>query len=117
MVKTGDDLPKALGFAITFPFPDAILAAIHGDYVNIDLDVNLALKRAMANQLGGGEHDGPTLPGGGPLPPLPPLPLPPLPLPLPPIPLTSLTGRTDGSFDLYAVLRTWLAAYSYGSTR
>lgn len=104
--RTGDDLPKALGFALTFPFPDNILQAIHGDYVNIDLDVNIALKRTLANEQGGGDHDGgtlppieiPTIPG---LPPLPGVPTVPT---LPALPLPGLPGApTLGN----ATLRSW----------
>ena len=110
LVKTGDDLPQALGFALTFPFPDAILQAIHGDYVNIDLDVNLALKRLLANEQGGGDHDGGTLPPID-LPPLPPIPgLPGLPdLPLPDLP--GLPTLDDVLF------RQWFPASSSGVTR
>lgn len=92
LAESGDDLPKALEFALTFPFPDEILDATYGDYVNIDLDLNVTLQ-TLATAISGGKL--PVIPGLDGLPELPELPeleIPKLPE-LPPV--TGLPELTD----------------------
>jgi len=40
LAKAGDDLPKSLQILLTYPFPDSVLAAIKGDYVNAFIETN-----------------------------------------------------------------------------
>ncbi|MFJ1763490.1 MCE family protein [Amycolatopsis sp. NPDC088138] len=35
LAKAGDDLPKSLQMLPTFPFPDSVLPAVKGDYINV----------------------------------------------------------------------------------
>jgi len=88
LVKAGDDLPRAVDFMLTFPFPPNVTRAINGGKVNLHATVDLDAVTFLAQSLIA-PPDGLPLP---PLPSLPPLPtLPPLPLPtLPPLPLPSL---------------------------
>ncbi|MGH3434312.1 MAG: MCE family protein [Thermocrispum sp.] len=39
LTKAGADLPRAMEMLLTFPFPDEVLKAIKGDYLNVYLDV------------------------------------------------------------------------------
>jgi len=89
LVKAGDDLPRALDFMLTFPFPPNVTRAINGDKVNLHATVDLDAVTFLAQSLIAPPEGTPPLVPGLPLPPLPPLPLPPLPpLPsLPPLPL------------------------------
>ncbi|MCW2786534.1 MAG: mammalian cell entry protein [Marmoricola sp.] len=50
LADAGDNLPKALEYMLSFPFPDAILSAIHGDYVNSHIEVDLSLSKLKALQ-------------------------------------------------------------------
>lgn len=43
LAQAGDDLPKALEFMLSFPFPDKGLSAFHGDYVNAHIQLDLSL--------------------------------------------------------------------------
>ena len=43
LADAGDDLPQALEFMLSFPFPDDILTAIHGDYVNSDIELDISV--------------------------------------------------------------------------
>lgn len=70
LAEAGQALPEALEILPTFPFTDAVLDAVRGDYVNVFLEV--------------APHPGFT-------PPLPPLPLPTTPLPTPPPPPPPIT--------------------------
>ena len=81
--KAGDDLPRSLQLLLTYPFPDAAVNTIRGDYTNLHITADLNLK-TIAGNLGGGSV--PLPPGGTPKPPVPPLPTVPSPslsLPLP----------------------------------
>jgi len=84
LVKAGDDLPRAVDFMLTFPFPPNVTRAISGDKVNLHATVDLDAVTMLTQTL----IAPPSLPSL----PLPSLPsLPPLPLPsLPPLPLPSL---------------------------
>jgi phospholipid/cholesterol/gamma-HCH transport system substrate-binding protein len=83
--KAGDALPKSLELLLTYPFPDAALGAIKGDYTNLSITADLDLRELKILQGGGA----PTLPG---LPGVPNLPNPPsLPnLPVPQVPVPSV---------------------------
>ncbi len=40
LAKAGSDLPNSLEILLTYPFPDAVLGAIKGDYLNVFLTTN-----------------------------------------------------------------------------
>ncbi|MCX6397262.1 MAG: MCE family protein [Propionibacteriales bacterium] len=68
--KAGDDLPKVLETVLSFPFPDEVLNAVKGDYVNLDVLVDLTPLRLIGNLVGDdeklqdllGEQTAPALP-------------------------------------------------------
>jgi phospholipid/cholesterol/gamma-HCH transport system substrate-binding protein len=90
LVEAGDNLPRAVDFLLTFPFPPNATRAINGGKVNLHATVDLDAVTFLAQSLVA-PPDGSLLPALPSLPSLPPLPLPslpPLPLPsLPPLPL------------------------------
>ncbi|HEX6682951.1 MAG TPA: MCE family protein [Candidatus Limnocylindrales bacterium] len=91
LVKAGDDLPKALDFMLTFPFPPNVTRAINGDRVNLHATVDLDAAVFLAQSLIAPPEENQPLVPGLPNLPLPPLPgIPNLPLPLPTLPLPSL---------------------------
>lgn len=97
LVKAGDDLPKAVDFMLTFPFPPNATRAVNGDKVNLHATVDIDSVTFLAQSLIAPPSQEQPLVPGLPLPslpvPLPSLPLPSLPLPsLPPVPLPSLPG-------------------------
>lgn len=77
--KAGDALPQSLELLLTYPFPDAAVGAMKGDFTNLSLTADLDLRELKILQ------------GGVPGTPLPGVTLPPLPLPsLPTVPLPKL---------------------------
>ncbi|GAA4119925.1 hypothetical protein GCM10022415_20670 [Knoellia locipacati] len=80
--KAGDALPKSLELLLTYPFPDAALGAIKGDYTNLSISADLDLRELKILQSGGG----PALPPGPTLPNLPSVPVPQVPIPSVPVP-------------------------------
>lgn len=40
LAKSGQDLPKSLQILLTYPFPDSVLGAIKGDYLNVFIETN-----------------------------------------------------------------------------
>ncbi|KGN36450.1 MCE family protein [Knoellia subterranea] len=82
--KAGDALPQSLELLLTYPFPDKVLEAIKGDYVNLGITADLDLRelKLLENGLPGTPLPKVTLPT---LPTLPkvPVPTPSLPIPLP----------------------------------
>ena len=103
LVRAGDNLPNALSFLLTYPFPPNAQGAISGDFVNLHATLDLDGAAILANLLAAAPDATPAVPGapapgsgsGSPLPPLPGLPpVPGLPLPTPslPLPLPSLPG-------------------------
>lgn len=40
LAKAGSDLPNSLQILLTYPFPDSVLGAIKGDYLNVFLNTN-----------------------------------------------------------------------------
>jgi phospholipid/cholesterol/gamma-HCH transport system substrate-binding protein len=78
--KAGDALPQSLELILTYPFPDAAVGAMKGDFTNLSLTADLDLRELKVLQ---GGVPGTPLPGAT----LPPLPLPSLPTaPLPKLP-------------------------------
>jgi phospholipid/cholesterol/gamma-HCH transport system substrate-binding protein len=84
--RAGDNLPKALNFLLTYPFPPNVAGAISGDFVNLHATIDLNGATILSNLLAAappapaapakpGAPASPTLPGGI----LPQLPLPQLP--------------------------------------
>jgi len=53
--KAGDDLPRVLETVLSFPFPDEVLAAVKGDYVNLDVLVDLSPLTVLGNVAGDDE--------------------------------------------------------------
>jgi phospholipid/cholesterol/gamma-HCH transport system substrate-binding protein len=51
LVRAGDDLPKALNFMLTYPFPPNVTGAISGDYVRLHVTLNLNGAAILANLL------------------------------------------------------------------
>lgn len=49
LAETGDDLPRAIGFLGTYPFPEYAMNALKGDYVNSDVYVDLNLDTIIGN--------------------------------------------------------------------
>ena len=88
LVTSGDALPRAIDFALSYPFPPNARNAIAGDFVRLHVTADLDATTILANLLasaGGGLLPPLTIP----LPQLPSLPLPSLP-PLPPLPLPTV---------------------------
>ncbi|MFL6154633.1 MAG: MCE family protein [Marmoricola sp.] len=51
----GDDLPRVLETVLSFPFPDEVLNAVKGDYVNLDVLVDLSPLTLLGNITGDDE--------------------------------------------------------------
>ncbi|GLZ30547.1 ABC transporter substrate-binding protein [Lentzea sp. NBRC 105346] len=77
LVESGQNLPKAFELLLTYPFPDAAVDGIKGDYTNLYADLDLNLGTVLDNLSRSRQS-----PLDGILPPSTPLPLPNLPLPL-----------------------------------
>jgi phospholipid/cholesterol/gamma-HCH transport system substrate-binding protein len=60
--RAGDDLPRVLETVLSFPFPDEVLNAVKGDYVNLDVLVDLSPLVLAGNVAGDNEQLG-GLPG------------------------------------------------------
>lgn len=97
--KAGDDLPRVLETVLSFPFPDEVLDAVKGDYVNLDVLVDLSPLTVLGNVAGDDEElqDLPGLLGGAPSP-------------------TAPTSD-DPLGDLLAPLLGWLGSPSTGGAR
>lgn len=54
--KAGDDLPRVLETVLSFPFPDEVLNAVKGDYVNLDVLVDLSPLTILGNLTGDDEE-------------------------------------------------------------
>lgn len=55
LAAAGDNLPKVLETVLSFPFPDEVLNAVKGDYVNLDVLVDLTPLTLLGNILGDDE--------------------------------------------------------------
>jgi phospholipid/cholesterol/gamma-HCH transport system substrate-binding protein len=51
LVRAGDDLPKALNFMLTYPFPPNITGAVSGDFVRLHVTLDLNGAAILANLL------------------------------------------------------------------
>jgi phospholipid/cholesterol/gamma-HCH transport system substrate-binding protein len=51
LVRAGDDLPKALNFLLTYPFPPNVTDAISGDFVNLHATIDLDGASILSNLL------------------------------------------------------------------
>jgi phospholipid/cholesterol/gamma-HCH transport system substrate-binding protein len=89
LAEAGSNLPKSLELLLTYPFPDAAVDGIKGDYTNLYADLDLNLGHVLDN-LGSSRQGALPIP----IPGLDGQPLPSLPLPLPNIPLPQLPGAT-----------------------
>lgn len=85
LADAGENLPKAVNYLETYPFPPGATGTLRGDYFNADIFVNLDLSEVVENMIRGQKQlEPPPPPPSVPLP-LPALPQPPaLPLPKPP---------------------------------
>lgn len=61
--RAGDDLPEVLETVLSFPFPDEVLNAVKGDYVNLDVLVDLSPLTLLGNITGDDEALGNLLGG------------------------------------------------------
>ncbi|GAA3661427.1 MCE family protein [Nocardioides ginsengisoli] len=104
LAKAGSDLPYALEILLTYPFPDAVLGAIKGDYLNVFMTTNFRTLPAGCAEMGCTWPQvgrGSAARRGSPLPPLgtapvqPPTLLPPTDAPSPP-PSSPQTPSTPG---------------------
>lgn len=93
LAEAGTNLPNAFQLLLTYPFPDAAVDGIKGDYTNLYADIDLDLGNIVDNL--GSSRQGlvPGVPG------LDGKPLPSLPLPLPNLPVPGL-GTGTGLGDL-----------------
>lgn len=53
--KAGDAVPRVLETVLSFPFPDEVLNAVKGDYVNLDVLVDLSPLTLLGNATGDDE--------------------------------------------------------------
>ncbi len=60
--EAGDNLPKALELAFTYPFPRAATDAVQGDYTNLRITTDLDLRTILSNLDGGKDPGLPSLP-------------------------------------------------------
>jgi phospholipid/cholesterol/gamma-HCH transport system substrate-binding protein len=58
LTSTGANLVKSLDLLTTFPFPQQALTAVHGDYVNANLNLDLNLTDALNGLFGNGAGTG-----------------------------------------------------------
>jgi phospholipid/cholesterol/gamma-HCH transport system substrate-binding protein len=58
--RAGDDVPESLEAILSFPFPDEVLRAARGDYVNLAVELDLTPLTLLGNATGTNEE-----PGGG----------------------------------------------------
>ena len=90
LAKTGADLPKALNYLQTYPFPPRAVESLKGDFGNADIFLDLDLSNVVQNLV-----EGAPAPQKGPEPSLP-LPLPPKPDMPVPVPGQKPGGGKDG---------------------
>jgi phospholipid/cholesterol/gamma-HCH transport system substrate-binding protein len=50
LAKSGDALPKSLQVLFTYPFADSAANAVNGDYVNLQLTLDLDLQTILSGQ-------------------------------------------------------------------
>ena len=88
LVRAGDNLPKALDFMLTYPFPPNVTGAISGNSVRLHATLDLDGAEILANLLTQQNPPGATTSSSsGPTPSIPKLPVPvPVPVPIPTLP-------------------------------
>ena len=88
LVRAGDNLPKALDFLLTYPFPPNVTGAISGNSVRLHATLDLDGAQILANLLTQQSPPGAAQSGGSGLTPtIPKLPVPvPVPVPVPTLP-------------------------------
>ncbi|GAA3359159.1 MCE family protein [Saccharopolyspora gregorii] len=59
LAKAGTDLPKAIGYLASYPFPENAMVPLKGDFVNVDVDLDLDLTSVLGNL---SNSSGPLLP-------------------------------------------------------
>lgn len=59
LADAGTNLPKAIGYLASYPFPEDVMTPLKGDFVNVDVDLDLDLS-SIANNLS--RSSGPLLP-------------------------------------------------------
>lgn len=104
LARAGQDLPKSLEILLTYPFPDSVLGAIKGDYLNVFIETNFRTLPSGCDAIGcswpqieGATLSGPSKSGKMPAPSLlpptdsavPGLPTPTVPVPSEPVPTDS----------------------------
>ncbi len=47
--ETGRELPKAIGYLATYPFPEEAMKPLKGDFVNVDVEFDLNLTNILDN--------------------------------------------------------------------
>lgn len=52
LAKSGQDLPKSLQILLTYPFPDSVLGAIKGDYLNVFVETNFRTTPSGCDAIG-----------------------------------------------------------------
>ncbi len=52
LAKSGQDLPDSLQILLTYPFPDSVLGAIKGDYLNVFIETNFRTLPAGCDAIG-----------------------------------------------------------------
>jgi phospholipid/cholesterol/gamma-HCH transport system substrate-binding protein len=52
LAKSGQDLPESLQILLTYPFPDSVLGAIKGDYLNVFIETNFRTLPAGCDAIG-----------------------------------------------------------------
>ena len=107
LAKSGSDLPNSLQILLTYPFPDSVLGAIKGDYLNVFIETNFKTlpddctaigcawpQLSTSGLMGGGtaKYQKGT---GADLPEAPPTILPPTSSPMPGIPTPTVPVPTD----------------------
>ncbi|WP_235079149.1 MCE family protein [Amycolatopsis orientalis] len=93
LAAAGDALPKSLQLLLTFPFPDAGLDVVKGDYANAKINADLKLDSILANLGPAKPQPVPSAPASGPGAPTA---APPPPLGTAPGPASSLGGPLGG---------------------
>lgn len=81
LAAAGENLPKALEMLFTYPFPEAAMGAVKGDYTNLRITADLDMRTILANQQPSSGPSG--QPSGAPSGPVPTPTVPGVPVPTP----------------------------------
>jgi phospholipid/cholesterol/gamma-HCH transport system substrate-binding protein len=55
LVETGDSLPVALEYLVTYPYPSYAVNAVRGDYFNVDAKLSLDFSEMLGNLTNSGQ--------------------------------------------------------------